>query len=143
MPPMPHHHRSLKSLLASLVLVGLSQPSIAAETVARYEGTGDSYTAEFNAKPPWLLTWRVSSDYPDSVGFELSLVDATSRMLKGRIKKFRGTTASGIRLFNDSGRFRFRVNASFAKWHLQVEELSQEEAAAYTPVQRNKPVLSR
>ena len=75
--------RSLKSLLASVVLAGLSQPSIGAETVARYEGTGDSYTAEFDAKPPWLLTWRVSSDYPDSVGFELSLVDATSRHAEG------------------------------------------------------------
>lgn len=137
------YKRSPDILLACVLLACTSSTSMAAETVANFEGAGDEYTAEFDAKPPWLLTWRVSSDYPDSVGFELSLVDATSRMLKGRIKKFRGTTASGIRLFNDSGRFRFRVNASFAKWHLQVEELSQEEADAYAPVQRNKPLLNR
>jgi len=131
------------SLPACLILYGFCAPAVGAEVVAQYHGSGDAYTPEFDVKAPWLLTWRVSSDYPDSVGFELSLVDATTRMIEGRIKKFRGTTGNGFRLFTETGRYRFRVNSSFAKWYLRVEEISKEEAEELVPSSRPASPLFR
>jgi hypothetical protein len=40
---------------------------------------------------------------------------------------------NGVRLFNDSGSYRFRINGSFIDWHLKVKKLTPAEAAEYTP----------
>ena len=41
---------------------------------------------------------------------------------------------NGVRMFNQSGKFRFRINGSFVKWQLKVIELTRAEAEEYKPV---------
>jgi len=43
---------------------------------------------------------------------------------------------NGVKLFNEGGRYRFRVNSSLVNWTLRVEQLSKQEAETYTPRER-------
>lgn len=89
-------------------------------------------TQEFEVRAPWIVDWRVSGEYSQSVGFELMLLDGKSRMLKGVVLRLK-RTGNGVKLFNESGSFRFRISSGLANYHLRVEEISEDEAKLYTP----------
>jgi hypothetical protein len=119
--------------LAACVVLGLSlNIASAEELVVDLQGTGNRTTAEFTVKAPWILDWRINSDYNKMVSFDLDLVDGTTGVLEGNILRAKAL-GNGVRMFNTSGRYRFRVNASFVRWHLKVKELTAEEAKLYTP----------
>ncbi len=63
---------------------------------------------------------------------EVSLSAAGLGSYEGRVLRTK-QPGNGVRLFRNSGRFYFRVDASFADWRLKVIELTEEEAAQYTP----------
>ncbi|MDH3990005.1 MAG: hypothetical protein OEV34_12785 [Gammaproteobacteria bacterium] len=123
---------ALKRLAACAVL-GLSlNIASAEELIVDLQGTGNRTTAEFTVKAPWILDWRINSDYNKMVSFDLDLVDGTTGVLEGNILRAKAL-GNGVRMFNTSGKYRFRVNASFIRWHLKVKELTAEEAKLYTP----------
>ena len=43
---------------------------------------------------------------------------------------------NGLRLVEESGRFRFKVDAAIANWTLKVIQLTAEEAKQYTPKEK-------
>jgi len=100
--------------------------------VAQFEGTGNKTTLEFTAEAPWILDWRINSDYNKMVSFDLDLIDGTTGVLVGNIKSAK-QLGNGVRLFEKGGKYKFRINASFIRWHLKVKELTAEEAKLYTP----------
>ena len=123
---------ALKRLAACAVL-GLSlNIASAEELIVDLQGTGNRTTAEFTVKAPWILDWRINSDYNKMVSFDLDLVDGMTGVLEGNIIRAKAL-GNGVRMFNTSGKYRFRVNASFIRWHLKVKELTAEEAKLYTP----------
>lgn len=122
------------ALLLVLILLPLLSVS-AAEPKFQFRGTDNDITREFEVKAPWILRWRVGSDYPRSLGFELSLIDAVTRYQHSRIMKLK-STGSGTKLFSESGRFRFSISATLADWDLRVIELTQAEADELVPVKR-------
>jgi len=122
----------LKRLTVCLVF-GLSLSVAGAEElVVEFQGSGNRTTAEFTVKAPWILDWRINSDYNKMVSFDLDLVDGTTGVLEGNILRAKAL-GNGVRMFNTSGKYRFRLNASFVRWHLKVKELTAEEAELYTP----------
>ncbi len=126
--------KAFTRLAISLLLMAGASTLSAEEMVAEFQGTGNRTTAEFTAKGPWILDWRINSDYNKMVAFDLDLVDGTTGILQGNILRS-PPLGNGVRMFNSSGKFRFRINASFTRWHLKVKELTPEEAALYTPRQ--------
>ena len=100
--------------------------------VTEFSGTGMATTAEFSVRAPWILDWRVNSDYQGSLAIEISLVDATTGFHSGLILQTK-RPGNGVRLFNKSGKYRFRVSSSLARWTLKVEQLTRAEAELYTP----------
>jgi len=123
--------QALKRMAACLV-IGLSLSVAGAEElVVEFQGTGNQTSAEFRVKAPWILDWRLNSDYNKMVSFDLDLVDGTTGVLEGNILRAKAL-GDGVRLFNTSGEYRFRINASFVRWHLKVKELTPEEAELYT-----------
>jgi hypothetical protein len=102
------------------------------QVVAEFSGTSNTTTREFEVQAPWIMNWRVTGNYTGSVGFELMLLDGKTRVHKGVILRLR-RTGNGVKLFNESGTFRFRISSGLANWHLKVEEISEEEAKLYTP----------
>ncbi len=122
----------LKSCLAVVLLFLAGMLAGAEELIVEFKGSGNRTTAEFQVRGPWILDWRINSEYTRMLSFDLDLVDSRTGVLKGSVLRTK-SLGNGVRLFNDSGSFRFRINGSFIDWHLKVKQLTPAEAALYTP----------
>ncbi len=118
--------------VAALMLILSVVSASAEELIVEFKGSGNRTTAEFNVRGPWILDWRINSDYTRMLAFDLDLVDGRTGVLKGNILRTK-ILGNGVRLFNQSGSYRFRINGSFIDWHLKVKQLTPAEAELYTP----------
>jgi len=118
--------------IAALTLLHAGADASAEQLVAEFQGRGNRTTAEFKIDGPWILDWRINSDYSHMLSFDIDLIDARSGVLKGVVLR-RKSLGNGVRLFNDSGSYRFRINGSFIDWHLKIKKLTPAEAELYTP----------
>lgn len=125
-------NNAISGLLVVVVVAALGSTAAAEETIAEFKGSGNYTTAEFTVKAPWILDWRINSDYSKMISFDLDLVDGTSGVLQGNILRAKAL-GDGVRMFNTSGKYRFRINSSFIRWHLKVKQLTLEEAKLYAP----------
>ena len=116
----------------ALMLLSAAQSASAEELIVEFNGSGNRTTAEFTVRGPWILDWRINSDYTRMLSFDLDLVDGRSGILKGSVLRTK-RLGNGVRLFNESGSFRFRINGSFIDWHLKVKKLTPAEAELYSP----------
>ncbi len=117
--------------VAALLLVYSSMPAGAEELIAEFKGSGNRTTAEFKVRGPWVLDWRINSDYTHMLSFDLDLVDGRTGVLKGSVLRTK-SLGNGVRLFNESGSYRLRINGSFIDWHLKIKKLTPAEAKLYT-----------
>lgn len=131
--------RILQCIALSGLLV-VCAPASAGELVGQFKGSGSTTTPAFEVESPWILDWRLDSDYERRIALDLVLIDAVTGRFVGAIKSGpRGNIqnrGNGVRLFDLSGRFRIRVSSSLARWTLKVEQLTEEEAELYTPVRK-------
>jgi hypothetical protein len=134
-PTNTYHGRAARALCAVILacffaLTGL--PVQAKELIRTFSGSDSTETSEFEVRAPWLIDWRVNGEYPQMLGMQVSLINAKTGLHEGYIlnTKHRG---NGVRLFDEGGRFRLKVDSTMANWTLKVEELTREEAARYTP----------
>jgi hypothetical protein len=118
--------------VATLVLLLAGVSTGAEELIVEFKGRGNQTTAEFKVRGPWILDWRINSEYTRMLSFDLDLVDGRTGVLKGSVLRTK-SVGNGVRLFNDSGSYRFRINGSFIYWHLKVKKLTPAEAALYKP----------
>ena len=118
-------------ILAGLVLVALAGPLQAGELVRQFSGDRSTQTAEFEVDAPWLIDWRVNSDFPASMGISVVLLNANGAY-EGLVLKTK-SPGNGVRLLEQGGRFSFKVDATVVNWTLKVEQLTREEAGLYTP----------
>jgi hypothetical protein len=124
--------RQLTVFAAALALLVAGTSAGAEELVVEFKGNGNRTTAEFKVNAPWILDWRINSDYTRMLSFDLDLVDGRTGVLRGSVLRTK-SLGNGVRMFNESGSFRFRINGSFIDWHLKVKKLTAAEAALYTP----------
>ncbi len=124
--------RSFTRTLVALLLVYTCMPAGAEQLIVEFKGSGNRTTAEFKVQGPWILDWRINSEYTSMLSFDLDLVDGRTGVLKGSVLRTK-SLGNGVRLFNSSGSYRFRINGSFIDWHLKVKKLTPAEAALYTP----------
>ena len=122
----------MRAILLTAALLCLAAGADAETMVAEFQGTGNRTSTEFRVKAPWIIDWRINSDYNKMVSFDLDLVDGQTGMLQGVVVRAKAL-GDGVRMFNTSGRYRLRINASFIRWHLKIIELTPEEAERYTP----------
>jgi hypothetical protein len=100
--------------------------------VREFQGTSSTMTPEFYVKAPWVLDWRVNGEYSTVLGLEVNLMNAKTGLHAGRVLKTK-RVGNGVKLFNTSGRFKLRIDASLARWQIKIEEISREDAKLYTP----------
>jgi hypothetical protein len=128
----------MKKILVSAVLMVLSAAfgTVSAEELVReFSGSRTMETAEFEVKAPWLIDWRVNSEFEESMGLTVVLLNAPTGTHAGTVMKtkYRG---NGLRLIDQSGRFRLKVDAVLANWTIKVIQLTPEEAERYTPKEK-------
>ena len=123
-----------KNMLTFCVAISaFGAPAYGKELVKEFTGTRSTHTAVFGVQAPWLLDWRLTGDFPATLAIDVSLVEARTGVHLGAVLKSR-YVSNGVRLFNRSGKFQFKVDSTLAKWTLRVEQLTEEEAALYSPV---------
>ena len=100
-----------------------------------FTGSSSMTTPKFTVEAPWILDWRVFSDFPQSVSLEVALLDGTTGMHEGLVVQTK-EMGNGVKLFNESGTYQLRIDSDLARWQILVKELSEEEAEQYTPKQK-------
>jgi hypothetical protein len=126
--------RRLFIISASLAALSLADLTQATELVRQFSGDRSKQTAEFEVEAPWLIDWRVNSDFPSSMGLSVVLLNANGAY-EGRVVKTKAP-GEGVRLMQEGGRYSFKVDATVANWTIKVEQLTQAEAELYTPKPR-------
>jgi hypothetical protein len=119
------------TLLLVAIAMATSVQAGAEELIAEFNGNGNRTTAEFTVRGPWILDWRINSEYRHMLAFDMDLIDGRTGVLKGNVLTTK-SKGNGVRLFNESGTYRFRINGSFIDWYLKVKKLTPAEAELYT-----------
>jgi hypothetical protein len=127
--------RLLLAIVVSL-LAGTALDARAGETVREFSGSRSTETAEFDIKAPWLVDWRVNSDFPSSMGIAVTLAYGETGVHAGNVFKTK-SPGNGLRLIDESGRFKFKVDAAITNWTLKVVQLTREEVEQYTPKEKS------
>ena len=129
--------KGIVQLIALTVLATTASGVGASELIREFKGSGNTTTAAFTVEDPWILDWRLDSDYEYRIALDIVLIDAVTGQFVGGIKS--GTRnnvtyrSNGVRLFNTGGSYKLRISSSLARWTLRIEQLSKEEAELYTP----------
>jgi hypothetical protein len=126
-------------LFSFLFLAGLITTSAVVhgkELVRKFTGSRSTETVEFEVQAPWLVDWLVNGEYPQMLGLEVSLIDARTGRHVGYILKTKHK-GNGVRLFDQGGLYRLKIDATMSTWILKVEQLTPEEAEQYTPVEKS------
>ena len=123
--------------IAALSLALVAMPLAAGQLVREFKGSGNTTTVEFSVESPWIIDWRLDSDYDWQISLDIVLLDAATGRFIGGVnsgsRKNITDRSNGIRLFRTSGRYKLRISSSLARWSIRVEQLTDEEAELYTP----------
>ena len=128
--------RKMSLVLLALTLALPAPMAAAGNLVKEFKGSRSTQTPEFEVKAPWLIDWRVNSEYPNEMGISIALFKGGDDSYVGRVAKTK-SPGDGLRLMNESGRFWFKVDAAVTDWTIRVEQLSEQEAERYTPTNPN------
>ena len=125
-------NRFLFSIIVIAALCFFSSVVNAKELIMEFKGSDSRNTVDFEVKAPWIVDWRTTGDYPGVMALQVNLVSSPSGKFMGKIVSTKWVD-NGVKMFNEGGRFRFQINSTLLNWTLRVEQLSKQEAAAYTP----------
>ena len=115
------------------LLLGVAAQDVSAERlIAEFSGTSNRNTADFEVRAPWIMDWLVSGEPGQYEVVDIALVNANTGVFEGVAVRSK-TAGNGVRLFEQSGRFYFRVDASMMKWRIKVIQLTPQEAEQYKP----------
>lgn len=123
--------RSVQILSIIISVLIFYQPLNAETTIREFSGTKSVTSGEFEVRAPWIIDWRVNSNYKENMGMEVSLVNAKTGFLIGRIFKTK-YAGNGVKIFNEGGRYRLRISSSFTNWNFKIKEISKAEAESYS-----------
>jgi hypothetical protein len=119
---------------AVFILLWLAVSSAGSAGVVReFSGTSSITTADFEVNGPWILDWRANGDFPAMLGFEASLINARTGKHLGQIVKISDRPGDGVKLFEQGGRYRIRIDSTLARWHIKIEEIRKQDLDLYTP----------
>jgi len=127
--------KRLFSLLVVAAFITAATSAQGKELVKKFTGSRSTETVEFEVQAPWLLDWWVNGEYPQMLGLEVSLIEAGTGQHAGYVVKTKHQ-GSGVRLFDQGGIYRLKIDATMSNWVLKVEQLTRDEAEQYTPVEK-------
>jgi hypothetical protein len=119
-------------LAATIIAVIAPVANSAEELVTEFKGTSSTVTSSFSVDGPWLLDWRVNSDYLYSMAIDIVLLDAETGLQVGRVKH-KKEPDNGLRLFEQGGRYKVRIDSSHTRWQVKIIQISKADVERYTP----------
>ena len=122
----------MKKIALIIILCAASMHAMAEVTVKEFRGTGNTTTSIFTVEAPCLLDWRLDGDYDNLIALDITLVEAHTGKLVGRVLHTK-RKGNGVKLFKDTGQYQLRVSSTLARWTLKVQQLQPEEEELYTP----------
>ena len=117
----------------AILLMAIAAPQAGAETLVReFTGTSNMTTPMFTVEAPWIMDWRLDADYESLVALDVTLQEGRTGRHIGRVlhTKYKG---NGVKMFDQSGTFQLRISATLARYRIKIIQLTDEEAALYTP----------
>ncbi len=133
--------KHFQKILAATSLALLAVPLAASELVREFKGSGNTTTADFTVESPWIINWRLDSDYDWHISLDIVLIDAMTGQFVGGVKSGSRNNvtdrSNGVRLLRSSGRYKLRVSSSLARWTIRIEQLTEDEAELYMPKNPN------
>ena len=73
----------LKGLAVAVLVFATVATASAGELVREFKGTGNMTTPAFSVESPWIIDWRLDSDYEMKIALDIVLLDAkTGRFLR-------------------------------------------------------------
>ena len=125
-------NRFLSSLSFFLLLGCFALPANAKELIKEFKGSEGRTTAAFEVKAPWIVDWMTTGDYPGSMAIDVHLETSPGGQYVGKVMSTKWID-NGVRLFDESGTYRLKVDSNLLNWTLRVEQLTRQEAEAYLP----------
>lgn len=119
-----------------ILLLALTATRAGAETtVKEFSGTKSQTTPMFTVEAPWVLDWRLDADYDQLVALDITLLEGRNGRHVGRVlhTKYKG---NGVKLFEEGGTYQLRISATLARYRIRIQQLTEDEAALYTPKER-------
>jgi hypothetical protein len=133
-------HQQVKRMFRKALIVavtftawpGFSTVAAAEELLREFAGTESTITSTFSVDGPWLLDWRVNSDFSRFMAVDIVLLDGETGFQVGLIKH-KKEPDNGLRLFRRGGRYKVRVDSSHTRWQVKIIQITEAEAERYTP----------
>ena len=127
----------MRKICLTMLLLLVAPLATASETVKEFSGNSNTTTAMFTVESPWLLDWRLDGDYDAMVALDIALIEARTGRHVGRVlhTKYKG---NGVKLFREGGTYQLRISATFARWRIKIQQITEEEAELYTPRRGNE-----
>ena len=123
-------------LMTTMVLLG----SAATADVQRLSGKDNGKPPAFTVDGPWTMDWSTRSDHPLLASVEMRLHDGTSGEFIGMVVELKGT-GRGLKLFEDAGTYQVVVVGAFVEWDIEIQEISEEQAATLKRAVEDGPSL--
>ncbi len=127
-------------LVFGLLVVQFCVASAADTEPVRFDGKDNGRTAVFETDGPWLLDWSIRSEAPLLAVFEMRLHDGASGKFIGSLVELH-SPGSGLKLFEEGGRYQIAIVANNVTWELEVSQISEEQAAQIRRLSEGEPTF--
>ena len=119
-------------LLIATMTLSLTAAANGKSLVQEFKGDATTTTREFTVEGPWVLDWRLDGDYEQLVALDITLIESKTGKNIGRVLHTK-RKGNGVKLFTEGGKFQLRISSTLARWRIKIEQITEEEAALYTP----------
>ena len=123
-------------LMVSMVLLG----SVATADVQKLSGKNNGKPPAFTVDGPWTMDWSARSEFPLLASIDMRLHDGTTGEFIGVIVEIKGT-GRGLKVFENAGTFQVVVVGTFVEWDIEIQEISEEQAASLKRSAEGRPSL--
>jgi len=114
----------LAILMTTMVLSG----GMATADTQKFSGKDNDRPPAFTVDGPWTMDWSARSEFPQLASIEMRLHDGTTGEFIGMIVEIK-QPGRGLKLFENAGTFQVVVVGTFVEWDIEIEEISEEQAA--------------
>lgn len=129
--------KSNLALAAATLALLLTTAATGKSVVKEFSGDSSTTTIDFVVESPWLLDWHLFGDYERLMALDITLIEAKTGRHVGRVLHTK-RKGNGLKLFNEGGVYKLRISSTLARWRIRIEQITPEEAEAYTPRKQDK-----